>query len=67
MSPLVGTRGKAPKALTILRYFKLEKANSWLIYTENKEITTSKDNIRSCKINFIVLKIDLHIQTKIAK
>ena len=61
VSPLVVTRGKAPKTPTILRYFKLEIANSWLLYTQNKQIATSKENIKDFKRHFVVLKIDLHI------
>ena len=67
VSPLAVTRSKAPKAPTILKYFKLKIANSWLLYTQSKQITTSEENIKDFKRHLVVLKIDLHIWTKIAK
>ena len=34
---------------------------------QNKQISTSKDNVKHLMRHFVVLKADLSIQTKIAK
>ena len=51
--PLVRSRGKAPKAPTILRYLKPDIAFSGLFFTrrvtQNKGIATSKDTMKDCQ------------------
>ena len=48
---LVGSKGKAPRAATILRYLKI--TNFGLFYTrrvtQNKDIATSKDTMKDCQ------------------
>ena len=50
---LVVSRGKAPKAPTILRYLKPENSQFWialyLASNPNKQITTSKDMTKDCQ------------------
>ena len=52
--PMVESRGKVPKAPTILRYLSLKKANSGLFctrrVTHNKQIATSKDVMKDCQL-----------------
>ena len=51
--PLVGSKGKAPKAPTVLRYLKPENTQFWIIYTwpvtQNKQSTTSEDTMKDCQ------------------
>ena len=52
-SPLVGSKSKATKAASILRYLKPENSSFWTVLysrvTQNKQIATSEDTMKDCK------------------
>ena len=50
------TRGKAPKTPTMLRYSKLKKIISWLVFTHNKKFATLKDNIKKITRYILLFK-----------